>query len=297
MAMEKITHFKNHAEYLNKAFKTNFKTFTKSRYSYSEDIWIWFVNFDLKKNNDWKIDIDVDYVRETYMIDKCPPYYYQTEKKYRFVVLFEEKEDGNTYYNLGLYEYDHENSDEYNSVHTFKRFEETKGISDNVNRHLEKKDVAYCRPNRSDCSPAPVCARMIYPSEKSVSPRFDRNEAIIEALKNMDKGFSETLFYYIDKKGITDIECYKRARVDRKIFSKIKCNDDYRPSKNTAIAFAIALQLTVTETNHLLRTLGYSLSNSNKFDVIIECCIQKQQYDMDIINMILLDFDQSLLGY
>ncbi len=124
-----------------------------------------------------------------------------------------------------------------------------------------------------------------------------QSDAIIEALKRMDKSFSETLLYYIDKKGITDVECYKRANVDRKIFSKIKCNNDYRPSKSTAIAFAIALKLDINETNRLLKTLGYLLSSSSKFDIIIEHCIKEQMYDVNMVNMVLLDFDQPLLGY
>ena len=296
MALAAINHFKNHAEFLNKAFKTNFKSFTKSRYSYGKDFWIWFVNLDLKKNNNWEIKITADSVIEKYTLDKRPPYYEidRFEKAYRYIVLFEETENGNTYYNLGLYEYDFENSDEYNSIHKFTRSPQTKGLSDNVNRYYEKRSgICYARkphalediPKKAAPCPAPLKKEPL------------NSDVIIEALKRMDKSFSETLLYYIDQKGITDVECYKKANIDRKIFSKIKCNRDYHPSKSTAISFAIALCLNVGETNHLLRTLGYSLSGSNKFDVIIECCIQKQLYDINMINMVLLDFDQPLLGY
>ena len=118
-----------------------------------------------------------------------------------------------------------------------------------------------------------------------------------EMLRNMDKGFAETLFAFIDEKGMTDVECYKKANVDKKIFSKIKCNKDYRPSKATAVSFAIALRLSLEETERLLRTVGMRLSRSNKFDVIIEYFLvtgnYKTIYD---VNETLFRFDQVLLG-
>ena len=132
-------------------------------------------------------------------------------------------------------------------------------------------------------------------SRKSLKP--DDQKRIIEELQRMDKSFSEMLFYYIDKKGISDVECYRRAQVDRKIFSKIKCKKDYKPGKPTALAFAIALRLNLRETDNLLRTLGYSLSQSFEFDVIVRYCITREIYDIDIINLILLEHDAPLLGY
>lgn len=123
-----------------------------------------------------------------------------------------------------------------------------------------------------------------------------KNNSLEEALRSMDKGFAETLFDYIDSKGVSDVDCYKRANIDRKTFSKIKCSKTYKPSKTTVLSFAIALQLTLDETNHLLNTVGMSLSRSSKFDVIVEYFIKNGRYDIYEINETLFAFDQILLG-
>lgn len=118
-----------------------------------------------------------------------------------------------------------------------------------------------------------------------------------DMIKNMDKGFADTLFYYIDIKGLTDVECYKLSNVDKKTFSKIKCNKDYRPGKATAVSFAIGMKLNEEETNHLLSTVGYCLSNSNLFDVIIKYFISSGNYESIFdVNEVLYKFDQVMLG-
>lgn len=143
----------------------------------------------------------------------------------------------------------------------------------------------------------PVCENSGAPLPKQISYGSAENKSLNEYMKDMDKSFGYKLFDLIDESGMTDVECYKKANVDKKTFSKIKCNpQNYKPSKQTAVAFAIALQLSLDETQDLLASTGMTLSRSVTFDKIIRYFLQKEIYDIFVINEALFEFDQVLLG-
>ena len=117
-----------------------------------------------------------------------------------------------------------------------------------------------------------------------------------ERLKQTDAGFTETLLKLIDKTGKKDSEIYKKANISKQHFSKIRNNPNYRPTKPTAIALALALELDLEQTKDLIGRAGYALSNSSKFDLIIQYFIEQGNFNVIEINMALYEFDQSLLG-
>lgn len=148
---------------------------------------------------------------------------------------------------------------------------------------LEEADKSASKYN------GPFLKDLLAPSVGAPAPLDD-------LVGNLDEPFSKTLLRLIDAKGKTDVEVYKRANLDRKLFSKIRSNTGYMPSKRTAIALAVALELSLDETDDLLKRAGYALSHAVKFDVIVEYFITNGKYDVFEINEVLFEYDQPLLG-
>lgn len=158
------------------------------------------------------------------------------------------------------------------------RWDSDRTISDTLNEEDYKLLI-------EECFEPSICAAPTVESEE-----------LSEMLENLDAGFSETLLKLIDRTGRKDSEIYKKANIDRKLFSKIRNNLDYKPSKSTALAFAFALELDIEETQDFIGRAGFVLSPSSKFDVIVEFFLINGNYNIYELNEVLFAFDQPLIG-
>lgn len=148
--------------------------------------------------------------------------------------------------------------------------------------HTECTDSFYGLPASLECE----CEMVFKPGIS----------ALDDQLNNLDESFAEMLFRKIDERELSDPEVYKEANIDRRLFSKIRSNLHYHPSKSTALALAISLKLSYDETEKLLKCAGYAFSNSERFDVIVEYFIKNEIYDIYLINEALFEYDERLLG-
>lgn len=138
------------------------------------------------------------------------------------------------------------------------------------------------------------------PSDEDMPEQFMMTApraAMLDAfVGNLDEPFATTLLRLIDAKGLTDAQVYKRANIDRKLFSKIRSIKGYTPRKKTVVALAFALELSLADAKDLLKRTGFALSDSSKFDLIVKCCFEHKIYEIYEINEVLFKYDQPTLG-
>jgi O-acetyl-ADP-ribose deacetylase (regulator of RNase III) len=173
-----------------------------------------------------------------------------------------------------------------------KRFKAGGGLADAPEPNLLEESADFYGSFMDEDA---IVESKILKEEADAALSFSKN-ALEDRIAHMDKTFQEYLLMMIDRRGLTDPEVYKKANIDRKHFSKIRSNKDYTPSKKTALALAIALELNLDETKDLLSRAGLALSPSNIFDLIIEYCIMTENYKVHEINSILFEYDQPMLG-
>ncbi len=157
--------------------------------------------------------------------------------------------------------------------------------------YIDERQDRYYRRRETSFHNRPLRSQM-----ERESTRYEPIESLDGLLDHLDESFSEALFRLIDQKKLQDPDVYKKANIDRKHFSKIRSNRHYMPSKPTAVALAIALELNLSETEAFLRKAGFALSPSSKFDVLITYVITHKITAIDEINTILFSYDQPLLG-
>ena len=200
----------------------------------------------------------------------------------------------------------------YLVVYDRESFQISKSLFADVQSYIDKKlvqEICAMKALRSKYSSskgryAENCNRVEY-SDYLFDAECDKvdskqiksaSRSLEDLVTEIESTFAESLFKYIDDKGLTDPEVYKRANLDRKLFSKIRKNKNYKPSKNTALALAVALELNLDETKDFIGKAGYALTHSSKMDIIVEFFILQGNYDILELNEVLFYYEEPLLG-
>ncbi len=189
--------------------------------------------------------------------------------------------------------------DVYLAVFDKAAFEVSERLMGSVRAYIDSHYVGRHEDMVYRCTAAPKAVLPTMLSQRSAAgcnAEAVSESSIDDLVKNLDEPFNMTLLRLIDRKGRTDAEVYRKANIDRKLFSKIRKGNGYMPSKRTVLALAVALELSLEETEKLLQCAGYALSHSSKFDVIVEYFIISRSYDIYEINEVLFRYDQPLLG-
>lgn len=188
-------------------------------------------------------------------------------------------------------------------VYNKEAFEISGKVFSGVKSYIEESEIRTRERSRNVYFPegSPAFGGSAAPKRKagilpSIGSIRRPSKSIDDVIKEKDETFQQYLFRIIDRKGLTDPEVYKKANIDRKHFSKIRGNVNYNPSRKTALALAVALELNLDETRDLLLKAGLALTHSSTFDLIMEYCIEHKVYDIYEINCILFIYGQPTLG-
>lgn len=160
---------------------------------------------------------------------------------------------------------------------------------------MSRPSLHYEKHASKETAPRPETSQSKVPVSYA-SGSFSPQTSLDDHLRKLDDSFSASLLKLIDAKGMTDAECYKKAGIDRRHFSKMR-NSDYHPKKSTVLALCVALSLNKSESLALLEKAGYTLSNSSVRDLIVDFYIVNKKWDIDLINETLYKYDQPLLGF
>ncbi len=216
-----------------------------------------------------------------------------------YIVIFDKKAyeiSGKLFANVKQYIDDH-----YVDLHSDSYAERSRRL--NISRDMDRcceEAAPYMATSMPTSEPEKTTKPSFFDRKReqppAAAPSSKKAPGLDNMLSQIDESFSQMLLRKIDEKGMKDSECYKKANIDRKLFSKIKNDTFYKPSKTTVIAFVIALELPLEEAREMLLKAGFALSHSNKFDIIIEYFIVNKNYNIYEINEVLFAFDQVLLG-
>jgi len=172
-------------------------------------------------------------------------------------------------------------------------------IQDNYVAEVRETDTCYAPRHEEEDAKVPLFEAAEVPiagAKGEFVSIFGKQQTLEDAVSHLEETFQERLLRMIDERGLSDPEVYKKAGLDRKHFSKIRCNPQYSPRKRTAVALTLALQLNLDDSLDLLGSAGYVLTRSSVADVIVRFCISNGIYDIDQVNALLDKHGQPLLG-